>query len=206
MLVPFAAFGESFPYQRADRGALAGRAVRRSRRRSRRGLLASIAAGLAAALVGTAPFAVESGSLLMSDALVAALTVMVAGLLQRGWFRAAALVSGGLVLMRLSAIVAVPSVILAVPASMRWRVAAYTLPGVLLLGCFSGGHLWQSDQDGLRLRAAGPANLRRRLRLAAAYGRPTNAGRRHVRWTPARGAVSMSGNHAGPLARLPNVL
>jgi hypothetical protein len=95
-----------------------------------------IAAGLAAALVGTAPFAVEAGSLLMSDALVAALTVVVAGLIQRGWFRAAALVGGGLVLMRLSGIVAVPSVILAAPASMRWRVAAYTLPGILLLGVF----------------------------------------------------------------------
>jgi hypothetical protein len=40
-----------------------------------------LAAGLAALLIGTAPFAIESGSLLMSDALVAGLTVLIAALL-----------------------------------------------------------------------------------------------------------------------------
>jgi hypothetical protein len=136
VLVPFAARGENFPTSVLNAAPWLGALYVVAAAITAWLIGGPIAAGLAAALVGTAPFAVEAGSLLMSDALVAALTVLVAGLLQRGWFRAAALVSGGLVLTRLSAIVAVPSVILAVPASMRWRAATYTLPGVLLLGVF----------------------------------------------------------------------
>jgi len=136
VLVPFAAPGGSFPTNVLSATPWLGALYVVAAAITAWLIFGPIAAGLTAALVGTAPFAVEAGSLLMSDALVAALTVVLAGLLQRGRFRAAALVSGGLALMRLSAIVAVASVILAVPASMRWRAAAYTLPGVLLLAVF----------------------------------------------------------------------
>jgi hypothetical protein len=95
-----------------------------------------IAAGLAAALVGSAPFAVESASLLMSDALVAALTCVLAALLQRQstWsVRATSVLSGGLALMRLSAAVAILALLLAIPAQSRRRVVLLALPGVLAL-------------------------------------------------------------------------
>jgi hypothetical protein len=136
LLVPFAAAGGSFPTSVLSASPLLGSLYVVAAAATAWLIGGPIAAGLAAALVGTAPFAVEAGSLLMSDALVAALTVVVAGLLQRRWFKAAALLSGGLVLMRLSAIVAIPSMILAVPASMRLRVVAYALPGVVLMGLF----------------------------------------------------------------------
>ena len=143
--------------------------------------------------------------LLMSDALVAALTVLVAGLLQRRWFRTAALLCGGLALMRLSAIVAVPSVILAVPAPMRWRVAAYTLPVSFCWVSFRRPPMAiRSRRATTRPAPAGPANLRLRLRLAAADGRPTDAGRRYVRReTPSAPGACPCPDDGGPLARLP---
>lgn len=95
-----------------------------------------VAAGLTAALIGTAPFAIESASLLMSDALVTALTVLVAGLLRRRLILPAVALAGVLPLLRLSAGLAVPAVLLALPPRTLRRTAALALSGLVVLAVF----------------------------------------------------------------------
>ena len=95
-----------------------------------------IPAGLTAALVGTAPFTIEAASLLMSDALVTALMVLLAALLQARKVGAAVLLAGALPLLRLSAGVAIPAVLLAVPSRAARHRAPLVLPGLVALGVF----------------------------------------------------------------------
>jgi hypothetical protein len=95
-----------------------------------------LAAGLTAALVGTAPFAVEASSLLMSDALVTAVTVLLAGLLRQRQVIGAVALAGGLAVLRLSAALAVPAALLALPVGVARRAAVWSAPGLLVLGVF----------------------------------------------------------------------
>jgi hypothetical protein len=97
-----------------------------------------LAGALGAVLVGTAPFTLESAALVMSDALVAGVTVLVAGLLHQPTGPRAALagaLAGALLLVRLSAAVGLGSLFLALPGQLR-RAALLALPGVVALAIF----------------------------------------------------------------------
>ena len=139
MLVPFAAFGGTYPGSVLGATHWFGVVYVLGAAATAWLLGGPIAAGVAAALVGTAPFAIESASLVMADALVTAITVLVAGLLQRRTFApaaVAAVLTGGLGLLRLSALAAVPALVLTLPAGVVRRTAAYLLPGILVLAVF----------------------------------------------------------------------
>ncbi len=85
----------------------------------------------------------------MSDALVTALTVSLAGLLHRRAVVpsvAAAVLAGGLGLLRLSAAVALPAVLAALPARFVRRAALFAWPGVVALVLFQ----WATYGDPLR--------------------------------------------------------
>jgi hypothetical protein len=65
--------------------------------------------------------------------------VVLAGLLQRrtaGPSAAAAAIAGGLALLRLSAAVAIPALLAALPVSVLRRVAIFVVPGIIALGAF----------------------------------------------------------------------
>jgi hypothetical protein len=205
VLVPFAAAGGSFPTTVLSSTPWLGALYVVAAAITAWLIGGPIAAGLTAALVGTAPFAIEASSLLMSDALVAALTVLVAGLLQRGWFRAAALMSGGLVFMRLSAVVAVPSVILAVPVSMRRLVALYTLPGVLLLGVFQAATFGSPITTGYDYWLPGLRTFDVAYALQRPMGDPPMLVGDMLNGRLLEGLCPCP-DESGPLARLPNVL
>jgi hypothetical protein len=162
--------------------------------------------------VGSAPFAIESASLVMSDALVAALSVLIAGLihLQRRWPAAAALamgLSGALGLLRLSALLVVPAALLALPwRSVGWRAAIWLLPGIVGLGIFQ----WATFGSPLRSGYDYWLPALRQFDLAYALERPMGDG-------PTMVGDALDGQllallvcpcptDDGPLAQLPNVL
>jgi hypothetical protein len=166
-----------------------------------------IAAGLAAALVGTAPFAIESASLVMADALVTAITVLVAGLLQRRTLApaaVAAVLTGVLALLRLSALAAVPALVLALPKGRLRRAAAYLVPGIVALAVF------QWTAFGSPLRTGYDYWLPNLRMFDAEY-----ALRRPMGDTPTMVGDMLNGqllgwlcpcpDEGGPLTRLPNV-
>jgi hypothetical protein len=158
VLAPFVAFGGAFPRSVLSATAWFGVAYVLAAAITAWVIGGPTAAGLTAVLVGSAPFAIESASLVMSDALVAALTVVMAALLQRRMAWLAALLAGGLVLLRLSAALAIPAVVLAgvacpraqrgedvrhdVRSSTAWlahraaRVGLFVLPGLIALAIF----------------------------------------------------------------------
>jgi hypothetical protein len=139
LLVPFAAFGGTYPGSILGATRWLGVVYVLGAAAAAWLVGGPIAAGFAAALVGTAPFAIESASLVMADALVTAITVLVAGLLQRRTLppaAVAALLTGGLGLLRLSALAAVPALVLSLPTGLFRRTAAYLLPGIVALAVF----------------------------------------------------------------------
>jgi hypothetical protein len=137
LLVPFVALGGPFPHSVLSATAWFGAAYVLAGVITAWVIGGATAAGLTAALVGSAPFAIESASLLMSDALVTALTVVMAALLQRHVAWLAALLAGGLVLLRLSAAFAIPAVVLAGLACRRERrFGLFVLPGLIALAIF----------------------------------------------------------------------
>ena len=167
-----------------------------------------IAGGLAAALVGTAPFAIESASLVMADALVTAMTVLVAAWLPRRTaapVAVAALLAGVLGLLRLSALAAVPALLLALPAGFHRRAAVYVLPGIVALAVFQ----WATF--GSPLRTGYDYWLPNLTTFDAAY-----ALQRPMGDTPTMVGDMLSGrllewlcpcpDEGGPLTQLPNVL
>jgi hypothetical protein len=136
VLVPFAAFGGSYPSSVLAATPWLGAAFTLTAALTAWVLGGPVAAGLAAALLGTAPFSIESGSLLLSDAFVAAVTMVAAGLLHRQSFVQAAVAAsllGLLGLVRLSALVAIPALLLSLPPRTWRRVAVFVLPGVLAI-------------------------------------------------------------------------
>jgi hypothetical protein len=139
VLVPFAAFGGSYPSNVLAATPWLGVAFVLAASLTAWLLGGPITAGLAVALLGTAPFSIESGSLLLADAFAAAVTMFAAGLLQRRSFVPAAVAAsllGLLGLVRLSALVAIPALLLSLPRQLWRRVVLFVLPGVLAIAIF----------------------------------------------------------------------
>ena len=208
VLVPFAAFGGSYPGSILGVTHWLGGVYVLAAAATAWRLGGPIAGGLAAALVGTAPFAIESASLVMADALVTAMTVLVAALLPRRTAApaaVAALLAGVLGLLRLSALAAVPALLLALPAGVHRRAAVYVLPGIVALAVFQ----WATF--GSPLRTGYDYWLPNLTTFDAAY-----ALQRPMGDTPTMVGDMLSGrllewlcpcpDEGGPLTQLPNVL
>ena len=138
-LAPFAAFAGEFPSS-VQAGAKAYTALY---------VLAAVAAAwviggplagvLTAALIGLSPFAREQARLIMSDAFGAALTVMLVGLAHRlspVRVSLAGMLSGALVVVRLSAAMNILALALALPRHHRKRAIVFALPFVVGLGIY----------------------------------------------------------------------
>jgi hypothetical protein len=102
-----------------------------------------LAAAVAVALVGSSPFAVRYASLVMSDAFAAALVVLAVPLLhlsagarlgRAGVARltGAGLLAGGLILVRLSGIVALAAMVATLGSARRWRAIVIVGTGALI--------------------------------------------------------------------------
>jgi hypothetical protein len=207
VLVPFAAFGGAYPGSILGATRWLGVVYVLAPAATAWLVGGPIAAGLAAALVGTAPFAIESASLVMADALVTAMTVLVPGLLQRRRFApaaVAALLTGALGLLRLSALAAVPALVLSLPNGLLRRAAAFLLPGIVVLAVF------QWTTFGSPLRTGYDYWLPNLRMFGAEY-----ALRRPLGDTPTMVGDMLNGqllgwlcpcpDEGGPLTRLPNV-
>src|SRR5262249_39383150 len=94
VLAPFAALGGSYPASVLAATPWLGVAFVVAAALTGWLLGGPIAAGLAVAVIGTAPFSIESGSLVLSDAFAATVTMLAAGLLQRRTFVPAAVAAG----------------------------------------------------------------------------------------------------------------
>ena len=98
-----------------------------------------LAAAVAGALVGSSPFALRFGSLVMSDAFAAGLTLVCLALVHRATTARSALagaVAGALVTVRLSALIQVPALLAALGNRQRLALLACAAPFVLALGLF----------------------------------------------------------------------
>jgi hypothetical protein len=167
-----------------------------------------VAAGLAVALLGTAPFSIESGSLLLADAFVAAVTMVAAGLLQRRSFvptAVAACLLGLLGLVRLSALIAMPALLLSVPPRTWRRLVPFVLPGVLGIVLFQWATFGSPLATGYDYWLPGL----KMFDLSYAMQRPMGDSPTMV-GDQLRGALLMGlcpcPDDGGPLTQLPNVL
>jgi hypothetical protein len=98
-----------------------------------------LAAALTAGFVGASPFAARLGSLILSDAFAAVLAILSLALVHRvSTLRASAagLLAGALVVARLSALVGVAALVLALPSVHRRRALLWAAPPILALGLF----------------------------------------------------------------------
>ena len=139
VLVPFDAFGGSYPSSVLAATPWLAVAYVLTAAVTALVLGGPIAAGIAVALLGTAPFSIESASLLLTDAFAAALTLIAAAMLQRRSFgpaAVAAFILGLLGLIRLSALVAIPALLVSLPRDLSRRVAVFILPGLLAIAIF----------------------------------------------------------------------
>jgi hypothetical protein len=208
VLVPFAALGGSYPASVLAATPWLGVAFVVAAALTAWLLGGPIAAGLAVAVLGTAPFSIESGSLLLSDAFAAAMTMLAAALLQRRSFVSAAVAAcmlGMLGLVRLSALVAVPAFLLSLPRCLLRRVSLFVLPGVVAVAIFQWATFGSPIKTGYdywlpELKMFGPTYAIERPMGDS----PTMIGDR------LSGALLMwlcpCPDDGGPLTQLPNVL
>jgi hypothetical protein len=145
----------------------------------------------------------------MSDALVAAVTVVMAALLQRRTAWLAALLAGGLVLVRLSAALAIPAVVLAGLACLRARGSArlglFVLPGLIALAIFQWSTFGSPLRTGYDYWLPDLREFDLRYLLQRPMGdTPTMVGDalngRLLSW------LCPCADDGGPLTQLPNVL